>query len=207
MSTPDPVLNNADMSKMKKLSLTIFVVRTGFLLSSRRLQIMQVTTITAKMKYFHTSSLTATNKQGSVIKSPTDVIRGAVTLSGSHPLEKLWTATKRVNTRIHALEMTPPMTDTVTSSTIDIEANPKITAVTRESMAKRKETVNVRKREAAIFCIIRGDRSSFEISPTCSAVLIREPKEAKIFPLMPIAAGTIMISPGSSSSMVENFPR
>ena len=89
ISNPDPVLKRADTISMKKLSLTIFVVSTGFLLKNKNPEITHTKTIPAKMKVFHTSSSTATNRHGNVIKSPTEVIRGAVTLSGSHPLEKL----------------------------------------------------------------------------------------------------------------------
>ena len=207
INRPDPVLKKADIIKMKKLSLQIFVVIFGFLLNKKKLETTQTRTITEIKKYFHARNLTAANKQGSVIKSPTDVIKGAVTLSGSHPLEKLWTATNNVNTSMNMLEMNPPTTDMTTKSMKEIEMNPKMNAVTRERIARQKETVNVRKREAATFPVITGDLSSFEISPTCSAVLIREPKEAKIFPRIPIAAGTIIINPGSRYNVSEKVPK
>jgi hypothetical protein len=207
ITNPDPVEKAADIIKMKKLSLTIFVVNTGFLLLRSTPEIMQTKTIIKNQIYLHMRSFTATKRHGSVIISPTDVIKGAVTLSGSHPLEKLCIATKRVNTRMNMLEINPPMTDMTTRSMMEIEAKSKMRAVTRERIARQKETVNVRKTDAAILPLITGDRSSLEISPMWRAVLIREPKEAKIFPRIPMAGGIMIINPGSNSSVSENVPR
>ncbi len=207
ITSPDPVEKAADIIRMKKLSLTIFVVNTGFLFLKSTPETIQKKTINKNKIYFHMRSLTATKRQGSVIISPTDVIKGAVTLSGSHPLEKLCTATKRVNISIKMLEINPPMTDMTMRSMMEIEAKPKMSAVTRERIARQKETVNVKKTDAAILPLITGDRSSLEISPTWRAVLIREPKEAKIFPRIPMAGGIMIINPGSNSSVSENVPR
>jgi hypothetical protein len=41
----------------------------------------------------------------------------------------------------------------------------------------------------------------------CRAVLKREPREAKIFPLIPMAAGIMMINPGRNSRVSEKDPR
>jgi hypothetical protein len=65
----------------------------------------------------------------------------------------------------------------------------------------------VRNREAEIFPVITGDRVSLETSPICRDVLSREPSEAKMFPRMPMAAGTMIIRPGNNSSTSENVPR
>ena len=80
-------------------------------------------------------------------------------------------------------------------------------AVTRERKARQKETTKVKNKDAAIFPLITGERSNCEISPTCKAVLNREPREAKIFPRIPMAAGTMMINPGSNSSVSEKVPK
>lgn len=207
ITRPDPVLKTADTTSTKKLSFTIFVVSAGFLFTRSTAQVMQHTQIPTKKKYFHGKNLTAINKHGKVITSPTDVIKGAVTLSGSQPLEKLWTATRRVNTRMNILEITPPTTDMTTRSTTEIDAKPKMDAATREMTASSTETVSVRNRDAAIFPVITGARSSREISPTCRAVLMRDPSVANMLPLIPMAAGTMIINPGSSPSMSENVPR
>ena len=207
ITSPDPVEKAAEIIKTKKLSLTIFVVNTGFLLLKKIPERMHTKTININQTYFHMRSLTATKRHGNVIISPTDVIKGAVTLSGSHPLEKLCTATKRVNTSMNMLEINPPITDMTMRSITETEANPKMSAVTRERIARQKETVSVKKTDAAILPTITGDRSNLEISPTWRAVLIREPSEAKIFPRIPMAGGIMIINPGRNSSVSENVPR
>lgn len=128
-------------------------------------------------------------------------------MSGSHPLEKLWTETKRVNTKMNPEDTNPPITEMTTRSTKEIEANPKMKAVTRERIPNKKETINVRNTEAAIFPVMTGDLSNREISPTCNAVLILDPNDANILPRIPMAAGTMIISPGSSSNISEKVPK
>lgn len=108
-----------------------------------------------------------------------------------------------MNPRMNTEDSNPPITEMTTRSTKGIEANPNSSAVTRERIPRKKETVNVRKIDAAIFPVMMGDRSSRDISPTCKEVLNLEPREAKIFPRIPIAAGTMMISPGKSSNISE----
>lgn len=123
MSSPDPVLKHADAIRMKKLSLTTLEVNTGFFQKKRKPHTIQVNTIAEKKIFFHSSNLTATNRQGNVIKSPTEVIKGAVTLSGSHPREKLWKEIIKVKRRMKMLESNPPKTDTTTRSMTEIEEN------------------------------------------------------------------------------------
>jgi hypothetical protein len=164
-------------------------------------------TIIPNNPFFHTKNFTARNKQGNVIKSPTEVIKGAVTLSGSHPREKLWNATRRVTTNINTLEINPPITDTTTKSTTEIDVNPHKNAVTRDSTPRKNDTINVKNMEAAIFPEITGDLSKCDISPMCNAVLILEPKHAKIFPLIPMAGGTMITNPGSNANISEKDPK
>jgi hypothetical protein len=207
INNPDPVLKQADITRMKKLSLIIFTGSGGLVLNKENVHPTQVITMTAKITYFATSKRAATNKQGNVIKSPTDVIKGAVTLSGSHPLEKLWKATSKVNPRMNTLEINPPMTEITTRSTTDMDENPNTKAVIRDNTPSKTETVNVSTREAATFPVITGDLVKRAISPTCNAVLIREPNDAKIFPRIPMAAGIIITIPGRYSNISENVPK
>ena len=207
INSPEPVLKHADIKRMKKLSLIIFTGSGGLVFNKKKAHPTQVITMTAKMMYFAINSRAATNKQGNVIKSPTDVIKGAVTLSGSHPLEKLWKATNKVNPRMNTLEINPPITEITTKSTTDTDENPNIKAVTRDNTPSKTETVNVKTREAATFPVITGDLVKRAISPTCNAVLIREPSDAKIFPRIPMAAGIIITIPGRYSNISENVPK
>lgn len=123
ISNPDPILKQADAIRMKKLSLTTLEVNPGFFQKKRKPHNTQVNTIAEKKTFFHINNLTATNRQGNVIKSPTEVIKGAVTLSGSHPREKLWKEITNVKNRIKMLESNPPKTDTTTKSMTEIEEN------------------------------------------------------------------------------------
>jgi hypothetical protein len=166
-------------------------------------QMKQTRMIPPKRTYLHWSILMAKNKQGRVMISPTDVMRGAVTLSGSHPLRKLWIAITKVIARMNMLDSNPPITEITTKSMMEIEWNPQRAAAVRESMPKKQETIMVRKRDAVILSVTRGDFLNPEISPMCNAVLMRDPREAKIFPRIPMAAGTMMISPGRNSRVLE----
>lgn len=105
------------------------------------------------------------------------------------------------------LEINPPITDTTTKSITEMETNPHKNAVNRDKMPRKNETIIVKNMEAAIFPDITGDLSNVDTSPMCNAVLSLEPRQAKIFPLIPIAGGIIMTSPGSNLSISEKDPR
>ena len=129
-------------------------------------------------------------------------------LSGSHPFSKLLIETNIVTGSIITVEINPANTLINTKSTILILSKLKRIQIILAIIAKNKDKINVKIKEDIIFSVNTLDflKSGSKI-PICKLELSLDPKEPKIFPLIPIAPGIITSNPGNASRKNVILPR
>lgn len=134
---------------------------------------------------------------GSVKKSPTAAINGVVILSGSQPPSKLLSEINIVIGSIMIVDTKPAMNEIKTKSKMLMLSNPKSMQTPFAITASKIDNTIVKISEAVMFSLKISDLlNSGDNVPIWRWVLSLEPKDPKMFPLIPIAPGMITISPG-----------
>ena len=145
---------------------------------------------------------------GNVNKSPSAAMIGVVILSGFQPLLKLLNETNIVIGSIIKLDINPAITQMKIKSINEIDSKCSIIQNNLAIIAKNKDNINVKTKAEIILSFNSSENlNSGDIKPICRLVESLEAKDPKMFPLIPIAPGIIMINPGNVSKKKVIFPR
>ena len=137
---------------------------------------------------------------GSVKKSPNAAIKGVVILSGSQPFSKLFKEMNIVIGSITMLDINPAIKEINTKSKRLMLGKLNMMQTAFAIIPSKTDKTIVRIIEEVIFSVRMSERlNSGDNVPIWRCVLNLEPKDPKMFPLIPIAPGMITMSPGNVS--------